>query len=432
MKKITIIFLFLSLSVLNSKSHIANSNIQSARLENGLIGKMALNPVASFTVSVNPAACGQVITFDASGSYHEDPSHSIISYQWDFDAIDVNHFASEKSGQIVAHSYSNFGVYKAWLKVVDDIGNTAYTSITINVNQGNSNPVADAGGPYTAQINTTISLNGSNSTDPDESCGDFIDSYSWDIDLDGNYGDLIGSNPELEVKGPYFNAGNIYTIRLLVTDGFGATNIDEAQITVQAELPVELTSFAAEISDGKVLLTWTTATEIKNYGFDVERRIINPGEDSTGTLSINEWQKVGFVEGHGNSNLPNDYSFLDNSISINEFEYRLKQIDFDGNFEYSHKVKVDLSVSEGFSVKQNFPNPFNPTTKIEFSIPLENNVEIKVFNLLGMEVATLLNEGREAGTYSIEFNASNLSSGIYFYKIVSGNYSEFKKMILLK
>ncbi len=432
MKKITIIFLFLSLSVLNSKSHIANTNIPPTNLENKLIGKMALNPVASFTVSVNPAACGQVITFDASGSYHEDPSHSIISYQWDFDAIDVNHFASEKSGQIVAHSYSNFGVYKAWLKVVDDIGITAFTSITITVDQGNSNPIADAGGPYTAQINTTISLNGSNSTDPDESCGDFIDSYSWDINLDGNYGDLTGSNPELEVKGPYFNAGNIYTMRLLVTDGFGATNIDEAQITVQSELPVELTSFAAEISDGKVLLKWTTASEIKNYGFDVERRIINPGEDSTGTLSINEWQKVGFVEGHGNSNLPNDYSFLDNSISINEFEYRLKQIDFNGNFEYSNKVKVDLSVSEGFSVKQNFPNPFNPTTKIEYSIPKPGFVQLKVYDILGREIRTLVEEIKQAGKYTIDFNAENLASGLYIYKLISGNYKASKKLLLMK
>jgi hypothetical protein len=110
----------------------------------------------------------------------------------------------------------------------------------------------------------------------------------------------------------------------------------------------------------------------------------------------------------------------------------LKQIDLNGSFSYYPEVEVRLDVPVNFSVKQNFPNPFNPTTKIEFSIPSDNNVEIKVYNVIGMEVATILNERRQAGTHSIEFNASNLSSGIYFYKIVSGKYSEIKKMILLK
>ncbi len=197
--------------------------------------------------------------------------------------------------------------------------------------------------------------------------------------------------------------------------------------TVTDALPVELTSFSANVvGSSKVELKWQTATEVNNYGFEVERAKIN----------TTKWKKVGFVQGHGNSNSPKDYSFNDKPLGGSEFKYRLKQIDFDGQYEYSPEVEVTLAIPADFSVKQNFPNPFNPTTKIEFSIPSDNNVEIKVFNVLGMEVATLINEYRQAGTHSIEFSAiggaSKLSSGIYFYKVISGSFSEIKKMILLR
>lgn len=188
-------------------------------------------------------------------------------------------------------------------------------------------------------------------------------------------------------------------------------------------LPVELTMFTANtINKNNVLLTWQTATEVINYGFEIER---------LSSKNIN-WENIGFVQGYGNSNSQKDYSFIDKPGEGSNFKYRLKQIDVDGKYEWSPEVEVCLDVPIEFSVKQNFPNPFNPTTKIEFSIPSDNNVEIKVFNVLGMEVITLLNEYRQAGTHSIEFNASNLSSGIYFYKIVYGKYSEIKKMILLR
>lgn len=186
-------------------------------------------------------------------------------------------------------------------------------------------------------------------------------------------------------------------------------------------LPVELTTFSAKISDSNVILNWQTATEVNNYGFDVERR------------SDNEvWKKIGFVQGSGNSNSPKKYSYIDKPNAGSSFNYRLKQIDTDGKYVYSPEVEVKLEDPADFSVKQNFPNPFNPATMIEYSIPSDNNVEIKVFNVLGMEVATLLNENEQAGVHSVEFDASNLSSGIYFYKIVSGNYYEIKKMILLR
>jgi hypothetical protein len=197
-------------------------------------------------------------------------------------------------------------------------------------------------------------------------------------------------------------------------------------IVMDASLPVELTSFTANTIENEVILNWQTATEVNNYGFEVERTIKNE------KLEIINWETIGFVAGAGNSNSPKEYSFTDKPKDGTEFKYRLKQIDSDGQYEYSPEVEVSLNAVSDYSLKQNFPNPFNPTTKIEYSIPTDNNVEIKVFNVLGVEVATLLNELRQAGTHSIEFNSDALPSGIYFYKINSGRYSEVKKMILLR
>lgn len=162
---------------------------------------------------------------------------------------------------------------------------------------------------------------------------------------------------------------------------------------------------------------------VNNYGFTIERK----------SEGVNrEWEDIGFVEGHGNSNSPKEYTFTDNDILSGIVQYRLKQIDTDGGFEYSPVVEVDSNSPTKFAVKQNFPNPFNPSTQIEFNIPNNSNVEVKVYNALGMEVATLLKEFRQAGTHKVEFNASNLSSGIYFYRVLSGNNSIIKKMVLLR
>ncbi len=181
-------------------------------------------------------------------------------------------------------------------------------------------------------------------------------------------------------------------------------------------------SFTGTSFQNKVKLNWQTATELKNYGFDIERSSVNS----------KAWEKIGFVKGNGNSNSPKKYSFTDENPSSSKMQYRLKQIDNDGKFEYSKVVDITLNTPAKFSLEQNYPNPFNPTTKIEYAIPSDNLVQIKIYNILGKEVMTLLNEYKKAGTYSIDFNASSLSSGVYFYKIVSGRNSEIKKMILLK
>ena len=187
-------------------------------------------------------------------------------------------------------------------------------------------------------------------------------------------------------------------------------------------LPVELTSFAAKIYDqDKVKLNWKTQTEVNNYGFDVERQTIN-----------GQWEKVGFVNGNGNSNSPKQYSYIDkNLIGGSKFLYRLKQVDNDGQFEYSDIVEIGF-IPNKFELYQNYPNPFNPSSKIRYQLPKESKVVIKVYNILGSEVIELVNEQKEAGSYEAEFNASNLSSGTYIYKISADNYVQTKKMILLK
>ena len=186
-------------------------------------------------------------------------------------------------------------------------------------------------------------------------------------------------------------------------------------------LPVELSSFTANINNNTVTLCWKTETEINNYGFDIERKTIN-----------SDWAKIGYIQGSGNSNAPKEYTYLDKSpIGGSKFEYRLKQIDNDGQFEYSDVIEVDVDPTE-FELYQNYPNPFNPSTKIRYQLPNESKVVIKIYNILGAEVMELVNEQKEAGTYEVEFNAANLSSGTYIYKLNADNFVENKKMILLK
>jgi hypothetical protein len=149
--------------------------------------------------------------------------------------------------------------------------------------------------------------------------------------------------------------------------------------------------------DNNVELNWETATEVNNYGFEVERKILKQVQNDS-------WENIGFVEGHGNSNSPKIYSYTDNTIEASgKYNYRLKQIDIDGTFEYSDVVEVNLGTPEQFELDQNFPNPFNPTTSIRFNLPMDSNVKLNVFNVLGEEVAELLNENITAGYHSVKF-----------------------------
>jgi hypothetical protein len=197
-------------------------------------------------------------------------------------------------------------------------------------------------------------------------------------------------------------------------------------------LPVELSSFSAKLNSGTVTLNWRTETEVNNYGFEVERK--------TQDVRSERWEKIGFVDGYGNTNSPKEYSFIDKSpTGGRQLSYRLKQIDNDGSYEYSNIVEVEFVPTE-FALYQNYPNPFNPTTTIKYSIPSvtlrqaqsDIIVTIIVYDVLGNEIATLVNEEKPAGYYETEFNATGIASGMYIYRMQAGTFVRIKKMMILK
>ena len=196
-------------------------------------------------------------------------------------------------------------------------------------------------------------------------------------------------------------------------------------LCVKQVIPVELTSFTAKSDNNTVTLNWTTATELNNSGFQIERS--NGGE----------YQSVGFVAGHGTSTSTNNYVYLDQNVEAGTYTYRLKQIDLDGSFEYSNAVEVEVLGLREYTLGQNYPNPFNPSTTINFSLAVDSKVSLKVFNVLGQEVASLLNGQMSAGSQKVSFDASSLNSGVYFYRLeadgIDGQkFSSTKKMILTK
>jgi hypothetical protein len=189
-------------------------------------------------------------------------------------------------------------------------------------------------------------------------------------------------------------------------------------------LPVELISFSAKALGNRVLLNWSTATELNNYGFEILR-----------SADKNQWSKIGFVSGNGISSSINHYTFTDNKPLNDISYYRLAQIDNDGSFSYSNIIEIKLITPQEFMLLQNYPNPFNPTTNIEWYSPVDGFISLKIYNILGYEIATIVNEYKPAGHHSVKLNADNflLSSGIYFYEIsLDGKLKNIGKMILNK
>lgn len=196
--------------------------------------------------------------------------------------------------------------------------------------------------------------------------------------------------------------------------------------TPQGEpLPVELSSFTAVQIGSSILLKWRTETEVNNFGFDVERA------SNLNGLAL-YWIKIGFVEGSGNCNSPKDYLFTDYPNSGSKYYYRLKQIDSDGQFEYSDIISVEIKIPNQYALYQNYPNPFNPTTSITYNLPNDGMISLKVFDMLGSEVVTLVNKDQKAGAYTIPFYAGDLASGIYICKITTNDFNSSIKMILMK
>ena len=213
-----------------------------------------------------------------------------------------------------------------------------------------------------------------------------------------------------------------------VTATFGSTDLisygdEDIFITriYNEIIPVELVSLSASVLVNDVILNWLTATEINNQMFEIERR---SEED--------QFITIGNVEGNGTTTEPHEYSYIDNTVGTGIYYYRLKQIDFGGQYEYSDEIEVEVLGPLTFALEQNYPNPFNPSTIIKYSIPENGFVKLSVYNLVGEEVRVIVNEMLDAGFYEVTFNATDLPSGIYFYKLQAGSFVETKKMVLMK
>ncbi len=192
-------------------------------------------------------------------------------------------------------------------------------------------------------------------------------------------------------------------------------------------IPVELTSFTASVMRNSVSLNWQTATETNNSGFELQRSEMSNVKGQT------DWQIVGFVPGFGTTTEPKSYSYVDENLSVGIYQYRLKQIDFDGTFEYSKVVEVEITSPTEFSLGQNYPNPFNPSTNIKYTISSRQFVTLKIFNSLGEEIETLVNEFQDAGVHSkLYIVNSTLPSGVYYYQLNAGGQALTSKMILLR
>ena len=243
-----------------------------------------------------------------------------------------------------------------------------------------------------------------------------------------------GENWVLQYAYPGNSLANIFFLNS--NDGWVSGRYGLLLKTINGGIPVELTSFTSSVYENDITLYWATATETNNHGFEVQRKQVFSHQSSVGN---GEWNVLAFINGNGTTTEPQTYSFVDENLQAGKYQYKLKQIDFDGTFEYSNTIEVDINSPTKFSLSQNYPNPFNPSTIIKFSIPsVETHRDasllttLKVFDVLGKEVATLVNAEKPAGSFNADFNASHLASGIYYYQLKAGEFVETKKMILLR
>ncbi len=203
--------------------------------------------------------------------------------------------------------------------------------------------------------------------------------------------------------------------------GWAEANVPYLVVSYEYTTPVELTSLTASSIGENVELKWFTATETNNQGFQVERM------NSAGTF-----EQIGYVAGFGTTTEPKSYSYTDSKLESGNYTYRLKQIDFDGSFSYSEEVYVTVELPNVYSLEQNYPNPFNPSTTIKYSIAEDGFVKLAVYNLLGEEVTTIVNSTQKAGKYEVTFNANNLATGVYIYRLETGSFTSSKKLMLMK
>jgi hypothetical protein len=287
----------------------------------------------------------------------------------------------------------------------------------------NCNPNAvNQGLPATDIVITGVSSGGSEFFDPGNG---FVNRISASISGGVTVNSITYDSPtqvtiNISTVGATLGQKNITVIN---PDGQSATGNNMLDVP----LPVELASFNATVDRRDVHLNWMTVSEMNNSGFNVERK----SEESE------SWNDLGFVNGNGTTNEAKNYSFTDRGLNSGAYSYRLKQVDYNGNFEYFNlSNEVNIGVPDKYDLSQNYPNPFNPTTKINFDLPFDSKVTMKIFDITGREIKTLVNEVHEAGYYTVTFDAGSIASGVYFYRIIAeGNSQQYvmtKKMVVIK
>ena len=279
----------------------------------------------------------------------------------------------------------------------------------------------DTAGNPVAVNNIQLSITGGGSLST-STVNTGVNGNSPDVIVTGaNNSSIITASATVEIPGGVTYCG-LNAIKQLLVLGRTTTGI-RTTTTTWGALPVELSSFTANVINRDVTLNWSTATEINNSSFQIERK----------SFSSEEWSVIGNVVGNGTSSIAHDYSFNDRNLVSGIYTYRLKQIDFNGNYEYHNlNGEVMIGTPASYNLSQNYPNPFNPSTTINFDLPKEGFVTLKVYNTSGKEVASLVNETRSAGYHSVSFNASALSSGVYYYRLETNGISKTMKMALIK
>lgn len=370
---------------------------------------VSLDGTISFGTGPNPGGLlGQtIIAIDTSGGPNHNNIYLLCSVERNSnpDPLDVM-FARSTDGGVT---------WSSPVKINDDSGTSAWQWFgTMSVAPNGRIDVVwldtrDNPGTYLSSLYYSNSSDGGVTWSPNERLSDdFNPHVGWpNQNKMGDYFDMIS-----EVNGAHLAWAATFT---------GGQDVYYSFIIDTTYVPVELISFNA-VSDGKdVFLTWSTASELNNQLFEVQR-----------SVGGSDFATIGFVNGKGTTSEKQDYLYKDKILADGKYSYRLKQLDYLGHAEYSEIIEIDIKIFSSYLLEQNYPNPFNPTTTIGYGLKEKSNVKITVINSIGEEVAILVNEEKESGYHTVEFNASNLPSGVYFYKLNAGEYVEAKKMILLR
>ena len=293
------------------------------------------------------------------------------------------------------------------------------SNVTINgtLTRKSGSFVASGGKTFTYGASSTLLYNGTSQ----QSTGLELSSTVNNLTINNSAGVVL--NSAVTVNGVLTLAAGLLDNSVnQVTLGSSGSVVNAGGSMSQAPLPVELTSFGATTNKAGIELSWTTATEVNNYGFDVERKTVDK-----------DWTKIAFVAGNGTSNVVHSYSYTD-QLGLGTYSYRLKQIDHDGRFQYSQVVEATVGLTPNLiALGQNYPNPFNPETSIDFAVPATGRATLKVYNMLGQEIATLVNGTVQAGVVNhVTFRGSGFPSGMYFYTLRSGSFTATNKMLMVK